>query len=382
MAFFILKKGVENDSVFLNHYKYYMGGIKMSEVQNGKIQYDVSDLFGEKKKDPAYNNTVKSRVLKNAVGMSQEDAKKQDESRIGHLAWYSVYKGLRSREQLEDAMKQAGLDLKYMPGEIRLPDAFRKASKEIETSWIDPNDNTKTYSLLVKEPFSDEEEILKHVVLELKDKKGKRLSYDPEAATISYNRQTEFIEVSCFVPEVESYLKDIQKKYELYKGYYDEQAMRRTIVSIINDMAPVAVRPMGGVYYIPRQFDDKLLALQKFMTSFEDECQMIPLVNIPEMRNMVKSKIDQHLNQIIEKCREMAKNPVTKREIKIAIEEARTAIENFQEYREVMASEVSFMETKLEVISKGIVHLTDSLKEMKSQKTSKTPKSKEKENLE
>ena len=67
--------------------------------------------------------------LENMTAVQNEN----QEGILGHLMWYSVGKQLIKTDELKNKLIQSGLEEAWMPNTIRPADAFRRATKEIET---------------------------------------------------------------------------------------------------------------------------------------------------------------------------------------------------------------------------------------------------------
>src|SRR5690606_38538410 len=107
-----------------------------------------------------------------------------DEQILGHLMWFSVGKQLVKSDDLLVKLQQAGLEETWLPNPIRPMDAFRRATKEIETR-LNTSQAGVFENYLVREVSIDEKQIQRNIVIETVDQSGKRLDYDSQAAIIT-----------------------------------------------------------------------------------------------------------------------------------------------------------------------------------------------------
>ena len=75
---------------------------------------------------------------------------------LGHLMWYSVGKQLIKTDELKNKLIQSGLEEAWMPNAIRPADAFRRATKEIETRKATANAGVFE-NYLIREVFADKD---------------------------------------------------------------------------------------------------------------------------------------------------------------------------------------------------------------------------------
>ena len=81
-----------------------------------------------------------------------------------------------------------------MPNEIRPVDAFRRATKEVETSRNLGNGLQENY--IVRDVYYDSAVAVRHIVKETVDSKGKRLSYNENEAILTLDKKADVIHFS------------------------------------------------------------------------------------------------------------------------------------------------------------------------------------------
>lgn len=277
---------------------------------------------------------------------------------IGYLTWYSIAEGNYEREDLRKNIINAGLDERYMPKKIRGSDAFRRATKAIERFKIQIAEGVFE-NYLIRNVSSSQERTQRNLVREIRDTKGNTLNYDSAVAELVYDRKQEQFIVQKSPLDggiAEELIEEAQKLYGEYLTHHNANVIRSSILSALKDMAPVPVRPSGGVYFIPAKHEEKLSAMIRFLNSLgRSEGVMIPLIDIKDNRNMVEQKLNEHLRNTFEYCVNLLRNPNTQKvQIKTAIEDAKRIVADFKMYREIVTGGIDDMENKLDLIRQQI----------------------------
>lgn len=129
-------------------------------------------------------------MLENLAAIQNEEGG----AHIGHLFWYSISDDLYPRDLLEQTLIQTGLSTGFMPNEIRLVDAFRRATKEIECSLTPRNGVTENY--MVRDVYADTHVAIRHIVKEQVDSRGKRLSYSENEGVLTLDKKDGMIQLT------------------------------------------------------------------------------------------------------------------------------------------------------------------------------------------
>ncbi|MEB6549669.1 hypothetical protein MXL46_11285 [Heyndrickxia sporothermodurans] len=169
-----------------------------------------------------------------------------EEEILGHLMWFSVGKQLVKRDDLLTTLTQSGLEESWMPNPIRSSDAFRRATKEIETKKSTATANVFE-NYLIREVFSDKDQIQRNIVVETVDQSGKRLDYDSQAGVITLNKKDDSLTFVTSNDMARELSEEAEKKFQVYKDYYSAQQLRVMVSKILQSLAPTPVRPNGGI---------------------------------------------------------------------------------------------------------------------------------------
>lgn len=285
----------------------------------------------------------------------------QQEGIIGHLMWYSVGNQLIRRDELERKLMAAGLDEGWMPNPIRTADAFRRATSEVQTKKATSQPGVFE-NYLVREVYSDKEMIQRNIVVETVDQKGKRLDYNSEATVLKLDKKTENFSVVSSSQTAEELAREAEQRFYLYRDHHSSQHIRTMLANILKSLAPTPVRPSGGVYFVPSSHEEGLRRLCQFAGSLENcEGFMVPLVNTMDNRQMVNQKLKDHFERIVKECGSASSGDLKKWQVKQIVEDARQAITDYKEYRNLVSDDFETMETYIGKLRVQVMRLMESL---------------------
>lgn len=287
---------------------------------------------------------------------------------IGHLCWYSIGEDNYEREELRKALLQNGFEEDDLPNEIRASDAFRRATKDIETKRVETKQEGVYKNYIVRNVSTNEKFIQRNIVEETVDSKGKKLSYKENEAILFFNRDNEnmskaVIEAGGLAEEL---AEEACKLFEVYKTCHNGQAVRYMANDILKSMSPTPVRPSGGVYFIPAKHEDKLRRLVNLVSSLsKGEAFMIPLIRTDENQDMLQRKLLEHLQSTLVSCQELAKqDSVPAAQFKMLANEAKRVISDMADYREIITEALDKMDSYQELIKGAIQALLDKAAEI------------------
>ncbi len=286
-------------------------------------------------------------------------ATKTEGAHIGHLFWYSMGEDLYGRDTLEKALNDNGLSTGFMPNKIRLVDAFRRASKEVETKKNLGNGLYENY--IVRDVYSDSGVTVRHIVKERVDSQGKRLSYDPGAARLILSRKEDDIEVTGTDDTAIELGNEAARKYNVFKSHHNGAAVRCMVQGILKTLSPTPVRPSGGIYFVPSAHDEGLRKLKNFCSTFtRGEGFKIPVVENEESLEMVATKVGEHLEGILGQCRTAINDgTLTKGKLAELINEAKSVVTGYRDYEKILVDQKEEMENRIQLVKESMLLLFD-----------------------
>ncbi|MBC7340933.1 MAG: hypothetical protein H5U02_00505 [Clostridia bacterium] len=280
---------------------------------------------------------------------------------LGSLIWYSVSDMRVNRERLEEAFAEAGIDPALLPKPICPRDAFRRACYAGEVKGIPLVDREGRINIMVREVRTDKEAIIRQVVREVVDSRNIRLEYVPLARVELRGDKIEdlpLVENPVLREAGAAAVKRIRDAFAVEAECYNGQAIRELIGRILYTCRPVSVRPSGGVYFVPAQYDDmleKLKSLAKELSTAGGSVQMwtVPVVDAEEQRRMVKVSLEEQVKEEADRLlHEM--DPYIRGEAKVTEKVARRYAERVRELRAMVKEYQEMLETQAVTASSNL----------------------------
>lgn len=286
--------------------------------------------------------------------------KTESSNQLGYIFWYSVTSDIEvTRTELENLFQEIGIDKNWLPNKIRSCDAFRRATKEVQRKKVPTASSNVFLNYLVREVYSDKNIVQRNIVIETVDQSGKRLSYSPNATVMKLSKDNSDFTIWSENSYTRELAEEAKKRFIKYTEYYSAQQLRVMISKYLSSLAPTAVRPNGGVYFIPQSFHVQLKKLQLLCKKIKSEGVAIPLLDTADNKNLVLSKLENEMNETLERCRELLRSGTSKKQLyKDCIEEARKVAKTFQEYKNSLNLNLENLTDLLDEIRFAAVQLT------------------------
>lgn len=236
------------------------------------------------------------------MGYMQEHGDMPPETVLGYIAWYSIPEAPYDANAMSTAFDTHNLRKGMLPLPLKADDAFEKASNAINKTKY-PLVGGGEAELFCREVDRDDRQILRRIVREVKDSKGKKLQWGEVADLVFYKAQTRNGHVDPATvrmratprpgisdSERDPVLKAIaefEAKYNQYCNFHDAQKVR-TIMR--NYMAAFdALMWKQSFYFVPAAERDELQRLATWVNSLGTgaEMDLIPLPNLPHLRERV-----------------------------------------------------------------------------------------------
>ena len=285
---------------------------------------------------------------------------KNPESIIGYLTWYSVGDALYDRSELLVKLLFANIDANYLPKEIRPSDAYRRATKAVETKRFRESEEAKEYkNYIIRDVVTKGEKLQRNIVVEIVNQEGERLDYQADGAKMYFDKKSNQFSFDAQEAHAEELAEEAQRFYELFLKAHNGATIRGSVVQYMNNLSPTPVRPSGGVYFVPFKYEKNLRNLVTYVSSLEKgEAHMIPLVNDDENRSLVRDKVKEHLEKVIQQCRIAIKDDggLQKGQVRALIEEAKRTVTQFKDYKELLTDTIADLDSSVQIV-RDSVHL-------------------------
>jgi len=232
---------------------------------------------------------------------------------LGSICWYTVHDQEIARDDVTQKLKDARLDVSFTPRRTAPTDAFRRAVRDSEVKKVARFDGTFA-NFLIRYVTKSKDDLVCQVVREVVNANLKHLSYE-QIAEVGLDRATGTVAYrelgSGFRYEEPNIAQAIKERYNRYLDHYNGAHMRIIIHDVLRTLNPVAVRPSGGVYFVPEEGEKTLRRLQAFVKSLGGESDMwlMPVLDNEDARVVVRSTLDAEVTsasaQVIEDLRRM-----------------------------------------------------------------------------
>ena len=130
--------------------------------------------------------------------------------------------------------------------------------------------------------------------------------------------------------------------------------------TILYDMNPAAVRPSGGVYFVPQRYQDQLFALERLVRSIGGEFFAMPLIDQENSRDMLYQKFSEQVEENIAQMKDiLQKQNVQKSEMIRVIENAKKLFAQIDEYEELLNKNLNDLKVGVDVLKEQIMTLLE-----------------------
>lgn len=276
---------------------------------------------------------------------------------LGHIFWFSIGKQMIEANELKSRLIDSGLDEAWLPNPIRVTDAFRRATREIQSKH--PSDEIGIFkNYLVREVYSDNEIVQRNLVVETVDQEDKQLGYETELAILKLNKEHGIMSYEVMDTDLESLCIKAKEKFHLYKTNYSAQHLRVMVNKILYSLAPTPLRRNGTIYFIPKSMQYNLNKLVIFIQSLDNaEGYQVPVINSNENQEMISKSLQNHLRKLHEQCVDC--HELTRGQLKALIDETNQAIKDYKEYQNLISYEQESFEKQIFNLRTEVLNLVN-----------------------
>lgn len=286
-----------------------------------------------------------------------------DDLILGYIAWYTVAKPQLTHADIMNLVQELGLDPAIIPKPPRAGDAFKRACRYSERSGVPIPYSGNTANFLIRPVAQSLEDIERHVVCEIVDPDGRKLTHHV-CAELKFERKTGVLHVSVLKvsddldPIIEETLDDFAAKLKDSTKYIEAQVIRSMIRRQLEYMNAVLARPKGSVYFIPKKHKAIMEGLEEFMTycGAGSGFHSLPLVDDTKQQEFVSNafqdgvheratKIIAELNALNDQGKEIT--PDTWNDYKKRFD---ALVSKRDEYDDLVDFELTKAETELEAV--------------------------------
>ncbi|OPX87900.1 MAG: hypothetical protein A4E53_02272 [Pelotomaculum sp. PtaB.Bin104] len=290
---------------------------------------------------------------------------------LGNLTWFTITDCRIKRADLEAMFTEAGIDNAYMPKEINKRDAFRRAAKVGEVKKAPLNDD-QFLNVMVRDVRQDKDNIIKQLVREVVDAKNERLEYKP-VANLSLFDELHVIPIVDMNYSERLAASKIESAFEIEKENYDGRTIRNIVMNVLKDCKPVAVRPSGGVYFVPQEYQPIIDSLRVFVerasdhsiTGFKSRLYKVPVVNAEEQLQMLEESLEdqvkaeagsmvEEMTKLIKSGKDISQSAAAK-----YIQRVKDLSNMVKRYEEMLNTQIVEAQADLELVTKQAMKVLD-----------------------
>jgi hypothetical protein len=317
-------------------------------------------------------------ILTNLAAMPV-GADEVDEERyplLGALAWYSLVDVRVTREQLQELYEKNDIDEHYLPYPIMPANAFRRATSEINTQWVNKEiqstENPEEWiKITVKDIATKQDKIVRHVIAEIRNPVKESLNHK-KVGQFVYEYSTQEMKTYS-LPEFEQYVKEAETKFAEKLQCYEGKHVRSAIHSMIQSTYAVNVRPAGSVYFVPHdgmellgKMEGLVTDLNQYRTHDEDGIlESVPMLDVEKQRKLVFDKYESQCEQSVDGTMdELAKllqgdKKVSKAVVAKYIDLHGELKQGIQKYEQLLERDMTLARAKEQLLSIQVSQLLD-----------------------
>ncbi|MGN2642515.1 DUF6744 family protein [Nocardia takedensis] len=248
-----------------------------------------------------------------------------DAAVLGFVVLYSVFGGEVTPDQVKAWFLELRLDQSLLPDQLRPVDAFEKVTGpdglRVSYSLADPSavrqrgeytrrkagEFDQVATLMVRPVRVDGQQMVRHLVREVRDEGAKALKYDSRLAEVIFHKDgstpgggrlqvvPDNAEIGALpVAEQERIresLAELSRMFQWHCTYLGPDRLRGIVRRYIEMLKGIPVRKGGGVYFVTADHTRVLAALTTFIGRVGEKSHFvqIPLPDAVEMRELVIS---------------------------------------------------------------------------------------------
>lgn len=235
---------------------------------------------------------------------------------IGVALYFEFNQPRVNREDLEAHFLDLGLNDDFIPPPINATDAYKRATG-VDARHRTENEQGQRVEYFVRDVDSDDDRIIRHIVREVRDAKGKKLEYDEVGEAIFYRasrnaggghsilfRIHEDRLSTLGEAQVNEFIDRMNKSFHFFTQFYYTQAIRDMIRKYIESLNAVPMRRGGAIYFVHVSRWDTIVRLVELVNDrigYGCRLHMMPLIDTGYQREMLSEAFQDEVEKQSEK---------------------------------------------------------------------------------
>lgn len=303
---------------------------------------------------------------------------------LGYIVMYSVHDERTKSGGLVVAQADVKLHLANVGLDAKPPkvphanDLFRRITTQAKITRQPTGVEGEFRNFKFVDISDADHEIVRRLVCETIDSKGKRLRYQ-QLVDVVFNKDTkEITRKDCddYGKEMDldsvalGIVADIRTKFVSEDDMLTAYAVRQFIRDLLGSVGATSVRTSGGAYFVTAAHEAKLDKIEAFVNclprTFAD-MHTIPLVDNDKQRQMVKEALENEVENAVDdltmKIREyrVAGKPMRQGTFDRLSAEVSEMVQKAQEYEAMLETKMNETHSRLAFLNAGILRLSGNL---------------------
>lgn len=242
---------------------------------------------------------------------------------LGNIVWHTVNDGAYSLADIEKSFDDLGMNPAFVPSPTTEFNAFEKAcTNAVRASKPYPLPQNQVGEVMaIREAYKDDQQVIRHIVREVRDAKAKRLRYESVAKLILFRAQPGSdgkimrgshrlraeIDSSVLLRGEQDHIKAVidkwSEEFDRLYTYIDGDKARAIVRDYLGFLNAVMMKQ--GVYFVHANREDELAKLQTFVsTTLQNGCR-VELFPIPELKRLRESVIEAFQDEAVKELNEV-----------------------------------------------------------------------------
>lgn len=221
---------------------------------------------------------------------------------IGVSLYFEFNQPRVTRADLEAHFLDLDLNDDFIPPPLNPTDAYKRATGADARYKIENEQGQRT-EYFVRDVDHDDDRIIRHIVREVRDSKGKRLEYDEVGEAIFYRAsrtpggghsilfKVHESDLSTWEQErVREFIDRMNNAFHFFTQFYYTQAIRDMIRKYIESLNAVPMRRGGAIYFVHVSRWDTIIKLVELVNDrigYGCRLHMMPLIDTGYQRSML-----------------------------------------------------------------------------------------------
>lgn len=295
---------------------------------------------------------------------------------LGRLAWYSVPEMKVSHNQVVAGLNAAKIG-SILPPIPREHDVFKRVTGDAQVRKEPVVGEPNVFENYLLRPIEGRGEnfVIRRLVVERVDRKGKKLGYR-QLRDIFFDKSNGAITVNTMHPDLEPEINpiadrivaNVQREFLAWRGQLNAYSIREFVRKMLMGWGATPVR--DGLYFVPEERASDVNCLDQFVNSLPGGAMFhsMPLLDDVKQRTMIRTAFESDTTGAIDKVmveikqlRDSGKEITSDHYAKIKTKYDRL-VSKTSDYRGILETTLDSSESQLELFQRQVIELITQVK--------------------